>query len=83
MYEVRLEKKAKKELENLPASARLRILKSLTALSGQPGLGKALKGELVGLYSYRVWPYRIFYKVYKEVLVVIVLHIAHRQGVYD
>ncbi|MBU4299512.1 type II toxin-antitoxin system RelE/ParE family toxin [Patescibacteria group bacterium] len=36
----------------------------------------------MGAYSYRVWPYRIIYRIYKNLLLIIVIRIGHRQGVY-
>lgn len=47
-----------------------------------PFIGKKLEGRFEGAYSYRVWPYRIIYRVYKNLLIVVVVHVGHRQGVY-
>ena len=80
LFQVRFEKKAEKDLERIPKVHKARILAVLPAISQNPYLGKKLDGELAGSYSYRVWPYRIIYKIYKEVLVVVVLKIKHRGG---
>ena len=82
VWEVRLEKKAQKELDKLPTQYRQKILAVLPIIADNPFFGKKLEGELAGLYSYRVWPYRVIYKIYKKVLIVVIVHISHRQGVY-
>jgi mRNA interferase RelE/StbE len=61
---------------------RPRVLQALEALASDPLLGKPLVGELKGLRSYRVWPYRILYEIRKRELIVLVVRIGHRQGVY-
>jgi mRNA-degrading endonuclease RelE of RelBE toxin-antitoxin system len=51
-------------------------------LASDPYVGKKLDGKYSGLYSLRVWPYRIIYSVIKNELMVSVIGIEHRQGVY-
>ena len=51
-------------------------------LAQNPDLGKKLEGELRDFYSLRVWPYRIIYQIIKNELIVFVVQIKHRQGVY-
>lgn len=82
MYQVVLRKNAAKELNNLDEKYRVKVMLALTALSVNPYMGKKLDGRLFGLYSYRVWPLRIVYAIYKNRLAVHVFRIAHRQGVY-
>lgn len=81
-YKVRLEKKAEKELKKIPNNDRLRISIVLLRLKGNPFNGKKLRGEYNDSYSLRVWSYRIIYKIYKKYLLVVVVHIGHRQGIY-
>ena len=81
-WEVKFEKKAQKELDRIPIQYQKKILAILPIIADNPFVGKKLEGELTGLYSYRVWPYRIIYKIYKNILVVVIIHIGHRQGVY-
>lgn len=82
-WEIKFEKKAEKELNKLPIQYQKRILAALLVIAANPFIGKKLEGELVGLYSYRVWPYRIIYKIYRKILVVVVIHIGHRQSAYN
>ena len=55
---------------------------ALIELAQNPDLGKKLEGELRDFYSLRVWPYRIIYQIIKNELIVFVVQIKHRQGVY-
>lgn len=82
MWEVRWKKRAEKDLKNIPDKDKLRILATLPMLAKDPFAGKKLEGELLGLHSYRVWPYRIIYKIYKNFLLVIIIRVGHRQEVY-
>lgn len=59
-----------------------RIFHALDYLEKNPHLGKALKGELKGLYSYRVGSYRVIYRIYREKLLIIVIDIGHRREIY-
>lgn len=81
-YHVRLRPSAEKDLAKIPVNFQIRIRTALEELAVNPYFGKKLGGEYVGLYSVRVWPYRIIYSIHKQELLIIVIRIAHRQGVY-
>lgn len=81
-YRVILPKKAQKDLDAVDARYIDRILAALEGLSCDPFLGKKLKGEYRNYYSYHVWPYRIIYSIQKEQLLILIIRIGHRQGVY-
>lgn len=82
MFTLHLSKTAEKELDRLKSDTRQRVLRTLTNIEKDPFSGKKLKGKLQGIYSYRVWPYRIIYEINKKDKAVLVSRIAHRQGVY-
>ena len=82
-YQVVLQKKAQKELDSIDQRYRTRIIIALSDLKINPYAGKKLSGELTGLWSLRIWPYRIIYTVKKHDLIVLVIKIGHRQGVYQ
>lgn len=69
-----------KQLKKLPLSEKKKIIKKLELLSESPYSGKSLRGELAGLRSLRVWPYRIIYEIQENLL--IILSVAHRQSAY-
>ena len=81
-FHLEVEKKAKKQIDKLSSKDQLRILSTLTVIADNPFAGKKLEGELAGLYSWRAWPYRIIYKIYKNQLWIVVIDISHRQSAY-
>jgi mRNA interferase RelE/StbE len=60
----------------------LRVRAVLESLRTNPFQGKALKGRLRGVLSYRVGSYRILYKVERSELVVLVLDIGDPREIY-
>lgn len=82
MYQIVLKKAAQKSLKKTDERYKKRIMQTVFALADNPYLGKQLEGSLRGFYSMRVWPYRIVYKIYQHDLVILIVEIAHRQGVY-
>ena len=45
--------------------------------------GKPLKGELRGIWRYRVGHYRLLCELQDNVMVVLVVRVEHRRSVYD
>lgn len=83
MYLVRFKPSVEKSLAKLPKKDQYRVTLALAGLSVDPFIGKKLQGEYKGYYSIRVWPYRIVYTIVKQELMVIVVAVGHRQGVYS
>ncbi|HUD08974.1 MAG TPA: type II toxin-antitoxin system RelE/ParE family toxin [Candidatus Saccharimonadales bacterium] len=81
-YDLKVKPNAQKKLDKLPKADYHRVLAAFSILSHNPFIGKKLKGEYAGSYSYRVWPYRIIYDIYKKELLVLVVRVGHRQRVY-
>ncbi len=84
-YKLELTHQAESILERLvkrePELAK-RLIQALDELEEDPFQGKPLKGELKGLYSYRVGSYRVVYQIRKHELLVIVIDIGHRRDIY-
>jgi len=81
-YRIVIPKKTQKDLDKIDERYKKRIIETLRVLSLDPYSGKSLEGENKGQYSYRVWPYRIIYEIYVKELVILIIRIGHRQGVY-
>jgi len=81
-YQVKFEPKAKKQLAKIPKKSREKILSALPFIANNPFSGKKLSGKLEGVYSYRVWSYRIIYKIYKTKLNILIIRIGPRQGAH-
>ena len=83
MYSIVLRSKAQKQYGHLPEKDRARVLEALHGLREDPFAGKKLRGDLLGCYAIRVWPYRIIYIIEKNIITVTVLAIGHRRDVYE
>lgn len=73
----------KKELAVLPEKIAGRIIQAMHDIERDPYKGKHLQGNLEGVYSWRVWPYRILYEIRKKELVILVLAIGDRKQIYQ
>jgi mRNA-degrading endonuclease RelE of RelBE toxin-antitoxin system len=69
---------AQKQYGRFSKSDQKRIFTKLNILQDNPTAGKKLSGELKGVRSIRVWPYRILYEINMVKKRVEVLVIAHR-----
>jgi mRNA interferase RelE/StbE len=55
----------------------------ILALDDPRKLGKALTGELSWLWRYRAGDYRIVCEIQDNVLMILVVRVAHRKDIYD
>ena len=87
VWRVELEEDAKRDLLSLGAAAAHTITKYLRARLATPNdprrFGQPLRGDLHGLWRYRVADYRVLARVEDKRLVVLVVRIGHRKDVYD
>lgn len=85
MYAVRLTRQAEKAFDHLmksqPAMGR-RVAQAIDLIAKNPDLGIPLRGDLKGLFKYRVGVYRILYTIERRILIVTVIDIGHRKEVY-
>jgi len=79
--ELRLTRRAKKDLEALPAVVREAVVETIALIEVEPeSMAKQLVGRLEGLWSARIGNYRVLYTIEQEV--VIVRAIRHRAVAY-
>jgi mRNA-degrading endonuclease RelE of RelBE toxin-antitoxin system len=79
--ELRLTRRARRDLESLPAPAQDAVLETLALIAADPeGMGKQLLGRLAGLRSTRVGNYRVLYTLEKGGPVV--RAVSHRAVAY-
>lgn len=81
-YQVVLPRRAQRDLDKIEIKHRGKVLESLVILAKDPYVGKKLSGKFKECWSYRVWPYRIIYKILKGELVVLIIRIDQRKGAY-
>ncbi len=81
-YSIEIKKSAAKEIEKLPKTMMLRVLKKIKGLSSEPRpVGcKKLSGD--EKYRIRIGNYRILYSIEDEILVVYVVKVGHRREIY-
>jgi len=82
-HSIEFDAAADKELEALPKNLNARIIKAILLLADNPRPRgcKKLKGEQ-NAYRIRIGDYRVIYEVYDDVLIVLVIRVAHRREVY-
>lgn len=81
-YQLAFHPRVKKHLARIPSKWQEKIQAALETIAENPYLGKKLKGKYAGFYTYRVWPYRIIYEIFKNELIVYIIDVDHRGGVY-
>lgn len=76
---------AEKSLGKLDRTIARRVLDELDAVSRLDDphrRGKALTGNLSGLWRYRVGDYRVVCDIERDVVVILVVDVAHRSRIY-
>ena len=84
-WQISFHERADKELCKLDRSVSARILDEMdevSRLEDPRSRGKALKGNLVGLWRYRVGDYRVICDIQDGKFVIVVVDLAHRREVY-
>ena len=82
-YRLRIPPEIVSFIRHLHPQIKARIRRALEEIELNPFLGKPLKGELGGLYSYRATYYRIVYQIKHSEILIEVVDIAERKIVYE
>ena len=82
MFTIGFKPKALKEIEKLPQKDKERVWEAIQGLATDPYAGKKMDGKFSSQHCIRVWPYRVIYTIEKNILLVTVIMVGHRQGVY-
>ena len=82
IYQFQFSKQAQKDIAELTLKQKAKLQKILTeVLSKNPSLGKALKGNLAGLRSYRLnLKDRILYEVYESKKTILIIRAKSHYG---
>jgi mRNA interferase RelE/StbE len=85
-WQVEFDERARRDLRKLHTTIQNRILTFLrlrVVTEGSPRLyGETLKGDMAGLWKYRVGDYRIVCEIHDEEATVFVVRIGHRREIY-
>lgn len=84
-WRIEIDKDVQRSMKKLDRNIAKRIiakLREVSQLEDPRSTGKALVGNLAGLWRYRVGDYRIVCDIEDEVLLILVIDVAHRSKVY-
>jgi len=84
-WKIKWRYRARKQLEKLDKPIEKRIISYMENRVAHCPLsfGKALTGDMIGYWRYRVQDYRIICRVEDEELIVLVISVGHRKEIYD
>ena len=88
VYKIAYEKLAKKNLKKIPSAEVGKIKQKINTLSDNPRNRQDVKRLVTNknngqLYRLRVGRYRVIYEIKEDIIVVLVMKIAHRKDVYQ
>jgi len=83
MFKILYTKEAKTAIEKLPIKKKRQVKKAIECITENPEIGKHLTHELKSLLSYRSGTYRIIYRIYRKEIIVVILTVGHRKGIYQ
>jgi mRNA interferase RelE/StbE len=72
-----------KEFDKLPRNAKERTLEALEKAAETPYAGTKLRGNLEGLWRWRVGKYRVIYLINEKEKAVIFLDVGLRKAIYE
>ena len=81
-HSVEFKPRIRKEISALPRQDRAHIIKAVIALAENPRPSGCKKLKSRNAYRIRVGDYRVIYEIRDDVLVVLVVRIAHRNKAY-
>jgi mRNA interferase RelE/StbE len=70
-------------VRHLPPEIKRGVKGALRAVAGHPETGEPLRGDLEGLWKFRVRRYRIVYAIDRRARVIRVFAVGHRRGIYE
>jgi len=82
-YEIEISRTAETQLRKLPEEDQRRVARAVLALAKEPHpRGSRKLSGYDDVYRIRVGRYRVLYSVFERRLVIIILKIGHRKGIY-
>ena len=84
-WQIKFDKDVQRSMKKLDKQVAKRIitkLREVSQLENPRSKGKALVGNMAGLWCYRVGDYRIICNIENDVLLILVVDIKHRREVY-
>ncbi|MBI4436232.1 MAG: type II toxin-antitoxin system RelE/ParE family toxin [Candidatus Omnitrophica bacterium] len=75
--------KVEAALRTFPPQTKRYIRGALEDIRRDPSIGKLLRDELAGLYSFRARRFRIVYRIERQVITVVVVGVGPRKTIYE
>ena len=84
MYNIRILEEASRELARLDKPVGRRIVERINWLSEKLNdiRPEPLKGDLIGLYKFRIGDYRVIYEIIHDEKTIVIHAIGHRREIY-
>lgn len=86
MYQLKILESVEKELKKLDKQTvriiKNWIVKNLVCVENPMVKGRALKGNLEGIWRYRVGDYRLFARIEDDTIIIFLIDIGHRREIY-
>ena len=84
MYNIRILEEASRELAHLDKPVGRRIVERINWLSEKLSdiRPEPLKGDLIGLYKFRIGDYRVIYEIIHDEKTIVIHAIGHRREIY-
>lgn len=70
-------------IRHLPPEIKSGVKAALRAVTADPAVGEPLRGELEGLWKFRVRRYRLVHAVERRERTIRLFAVGHRRGIYD
>jgi len=84
MYQIKIKKKAQKVLLKIPGNQRNLINKKIKAYAANPSAGhNVIKMSGVEAYRMRIGDWRVIFEKRDDILLILVLDIGSRGGIYQ
>jgi mRNA interferase RelE/StbE len=80
-YKLKMSDEVRKLIRHLHPAMKQKVRAALAEIIANPSCGKALRGELQGMRSFRVSKFRIIYRAVAQVIEVIAL--GPRHSIYE
>jgi mRNA interferase RelE/StbE len=81
-HSIEFDRSARKEIAALPRDIKNRVIAATIALADNPRPRSCKKLTGQDLYRIRIGDYRVIYEIHDDVLIVLVVRIAHRGEAY-
>ena len=84
MYNIRILEEASRDLARLDKSIGRRIVERIKWLSEKLNdiRPEPLRGDLIGLYKFRIGDYRVIYQIIHEGKTIVIHAVGHRREIY-